>query len=159
MIQDNRHITIDASSATVFHLIDTMPNKFPVYALLETKPFLFLRLLLVDGFRSAWQAVKIKAPVDELKFEEGDTLGPFLLDERIESRKYFFTLKSFFFNCRTGYVMADDNTSTILHFDLIAENPNLVEKIWWFFVKPIHGLFANKVLSNLKNRVERIECE
>ena len=41
-----------------------------------------------------------------------------------------------------------------LSFDLIAENPSIKEKIWWFFFKPFHGLFANKALRVIKNKVE-----
>ena len=43
MIRDKREIKIDAPPEAVFDLIETMPNKFPVYSILETKPFFFLR--------------------------------------------------------------------------------------------------------------------
>jgi hypothetical protein len=49
MIQDKRNIQIKSSPEIVFDLIETMPNKFPIYKILETKPSVFLRLLLVDG--------------------------------------------------------------------------------------------------------------
>lgn len=32
-----------------------------------------------------------------------------------------------------------------------------MEKIWWFFVKPIHGFLAAKVLKTIKAKVEEIE--
>ena len=64
MIQDKRNIQIKSSPEIVFDLIETMPNKFPIYKILETKPFVFLRLLLVDGLRSAIGAMHINKTDD-----------------------------------------------------------------------------------------------
>jgi len=154
MIQHQKQIDIDAPPEKIFALIETMPNKFPVYNILETKPFLFLRLLFVDGFRAAIKAMNIENPNDVLILNLGDSLGPFQLTELEKPLKYGFTLKSFFFNCRTGYSLRNKGNMTTLCFDLIAEHPGFMEKVWWFFVKSIHGLLANKVLKVIKVRVE-----
>ncbi len=152
MIQDKRQIKINSSPEIIFNLIETMPNKFPIYSILETKPFLFLRILLVDGLRSAIRAAKIDKPDDVLILNIGDSLGPFTLTELEKPFKYWFTLRSFFFNCGTGYSLTANGNMTTLNFDLIAENPNFMEKVWWFFIKPLHGIFANKVLRIIKEK-------
>ena len=154
MIQDKRHILIKSSPGQIFNLIDTMPNKFPVYKIFETKPILFLRILLVDGFRSAIEAVGATKPDKVLFLTVGDSIGPFTLTESERPYRYWFTLKSFFFNCKTGYSLSRQDNFTALSFDLISENPTFFEKAWWFFVKPIHGLLADKVLSVIKKKVE-----
>ncbi len=154
MIRDKKQIDIDALPEKVFDLIETMPNKFPVYKILETKPFFFLRLLLVDGLRSAIEAMSIEKPNDSLVLSVGDSMGPFQLTELEKPLKYWFTLKSFFFNCQTGYSLSINGNMTTLSFDLIADDPKIMEKVWWFFVKPIHGLLANKVLKVIKVKAE-----
>ncbi len=154
MIQDKRQIKIKASPQVVFDLIEIMPNKFPVYKLLEAKPFLFLRVLLVDGLRTAFEAIKFKRPTDILKLNVGDTMGPFTLTELERPMKYWFSLKSLFINCQTGYTLNTNGGMTELNFNLISENPTFKEKVWWFVFKPFHGLFANKVLHVIKAKVE-----
>ena len=154
MIQDQKQIDINSPPERIFGLIETMPNKFPVYKILETKPFFFVRLLFVDGLRAAVEGMNIEKANDSLVLNLGDSMGPFQLTELEKPLKYWFTLKSFFFNCRTGYSLSSNGNITILCFDLIAEDPRLMEKIWWFFVKPIHGLLANKVLKVIKGKVE-----
>ncbi len=154
MIQDQRHIIINAPPEKVFALIETMPNKFPVYKLLETKAIFFLRALLVDGLRSASKTTKIEKPNGIVVLQVGDSIGPFELTEVEKPFKYWFTLKSFFFNCRTGYTLSTNETNTTLNFDIVADNPRPVEKLYWFFVKPIHLLMAKKVLKVIKDKVE-----
>ncbi len=154
MIKDKRQIHINAPSPVIFDLIDRMPNKFPIYKILEAKPLFFLRILLVDGLRSAWEAAKLKRPNDVLKLNLGDTMGPFTLTHFERPTKYWFSLKSLFFNCQTGYSLYADESGTSLRFDLIAENPTFTEKIWWLLFKPFHGLFANKVLHVIKEKIE-----
>jgi hypothetical protein len=154
MIQDKRQIQINAPSHVVFDLIERMPNKFPVYKLLEAKPFFFIRILLVDGLHSAWEATRSQRPDDVLKLNIGDTMGPFTLTGIERPMKYCFSLKSLFFNCQTGYFLYSKDGVTELSFDLIAENPTYKEKIWWFVFKPFHGLFANKVLNVIKEKAE-----
>jgi hypothetical protein len=155
MIQDQKQINIDAFPEKVFGLIETMPNKFPVYKILEAKPFFFMRILLVDGVRAAIKAVSVEKPNDLLVLRIGESLGPFQLTELEKPFKYWFTLRSFFFNCRTGYSLSRFGNMTTLNFDLVAENPRFMEKVWWFFVKPIHGLLTNKVLKVIKEKAER----
>ena len=154
MIQDQKQIEINAPPEKIFGLIETMPNKFPVYTILETKPFFFLRILFVDGYRAAIEAIKFEKAKDTLVLNLGDSMGPFQLTELEKPLKYGFTLRSFFFNCQTGYSLSSNGNITTLYFDLIAENPGIMEKVWWFFVKPIHGLLANKVLKVVKGKVE-----
>jgi hypothetical protein len=154
MIRDQKQIIINASPEKVFDLIETMPNKFPVYGMLETKPFLFLRILFVDGFRAAINVLSIEKPSEMLLLNVGDSMGPFKLTELKKPVKYWFTLRSFFFNCRTGYSLSRNGNMTTLSFDLIADDPKIVAKIWWIFVKPIHKLLASKVLKVIKEKVE-----
>jgi hypothetical protein len=154
MIQDKRQIQINAPSPNIFDLIDRMPDKFPVFKFLEAKPFFFIRVLLFDGSRSAWEATKLKGLNDVLKLSVGDTMGPFTLIESIRPIRYQFSLNSLFFSCQTGYSLVTNEYGTELSFDLIAENPPFKDKIWWFFFKPFHGLFANKALRVIKEKVE-----
>ena len=154
MIQDRRQIKIKASPKCIFDLIETMPNKFPIYKVLETKPFFFLRILIVYGLRKAIAAASVKKPCDVLKLNVGDSIGPFTLIESEKPTKYWFTLRSLFFNCKTGYYLEKDNDMTTMYFDLISENPSFKEKTWWFFVKPFHVVFARKVLIVIKRKVE-----
>ena len=154
MIQDKKAIKIQSPPEDIFGLIETMPNKFPVYRIMETKPFFFLRLLFVDGLRSAIRAIGVDKPDDVLILKVGDSMGPFTLTESEKPFKYWFTLKSFFFNCRTGYSLSTNGSMTTLYFDLVSDNPGFMEKVWWFFIKPFHGLCANKVLRVIKERIE-----
>ena len=154
MIQDQRHIIIDAPIERVFNIIETMPNKFPVYKILETSPIFFIRLLLVDGIHHAINAINIERPNDMLLLHVGDSMGPFKLMEVNRPFKYMFTLKSFFFNCRTGYVLSGNEEETTLSFVLLADDPSLTERLYWFLIKPVHYFLANKVLRGIKDRVE-----
>ncbi len=154
MIEDRRQIRINAPPETVFALIETMPNKFPVYKIMDAKPVVFLRLALVDGLRSAIKANRVERPVDRLVLRVGDSMAPFELTEVVSPTRYWLALRSFFFNCRTGYTLNGDGTTTVLHFDTIAENPKPGEKLYWFLVKPFHILLARKVLRVIKQRAE-----
>ncbi len=155
MIEDRLHIHIDGTPAEIFDYIDMMPNKFPVYKLMETKPFLFIRMMLTDGFAAARKVMKVDFTADELKMDEGDLFGPFTLTERTRPQTYIFQLQSLFFNCRTGYDIIQQNDHTELRFDLTAATPSTKEKIWWFMAKPVHRLFGNKVLLTIKENVEK----
>ena len=154
MIEDRRHIEIKSSPDNIFTLIETMPNKFPIYKILETKPFFFLRMLLVDGLRTAIDTVNTDKPNHVITLNLGDSLGPFTLSQVERPLKYHFTLESFFFNCQTGYSLYNHGDTTILSLDLIAENPKATERLWWFLIKPFHILFANKVLRVIKERIK-----
>jgi hypothetical protein len=146
-----------ASAQVVFDLIDRMPNKFPVYRFLEKGPFFFIRILLVDGFGSAWSAARLKRPDNELKLNVGDSMGPFTLIECQKPAHYMFSLKSFFFNCRTGYSLAAQDGKVELCFDLFTENPTFIEKAWWSIFKSFHRLFADKALRVIKEKAEHNE--
>jgi len=154
LIRDHRQITINAPPEKVFDLIETMPNKFPVYRILETKPFFFLRVLLVDGLRSAVKAAGFEKPMDIQVLHVGDSMGPFELTEVEKPSKYWFTLNSFFFNCRTGYTLNADEAGTKLNFILVADNPGSAEKLYWLLIKPVHILLARKVLKVIRKKVE-----
>lgn len=156
MIQHKKNIVINSSPEKVFQLIETMPNKFPVYKILEIKPFLFLRLLLVDGFGEAVKAMNIEKEKNVLVLKVGDSIGPFKLTEFKRPYEYGFTLESYFFNCLTGYSLSNNGNTTILNFDLVAESPRLREKVYWFFIKPVHGLLAGKVLKVIKQKSENV---
>lgn len=155
MIEHSVQIRIDSSPEAVFSLIETMPNKFPVYRVLETKPVFFLRLLFVGGLRAAIDATSVHRSEDQRILRIGDSMGPFTLTKSEKPSKYWFDLKSLFFNCRTGYSLAACGGNTILELDIIAENPSPMERAWWFLIKPIHGVLARKVLRIIKESAER----
>ena len=160
MLHDQRTIEINTPPEKVFKHIETMPNKFPIYKILETRPFVFLRIALVDGLRTAVSIVfnknfhKIIKGINAEVLKPGDSMGPFKLSEVIQSEKYFFILKSFFFNCQTGYILTEAENGTRLNFDTVAADPDFKERIYWFLIKPFHIIFANKVLKNIKKQVE-----
>ena len=154
MIKDKREIKIDASPEVVFDLIESMPNKFPVYGILESKPFLFIRVLLVNGMRSAMEAIGVEKSQATLFLKVGDQMGPFSLSKSERPVAYLFTLNSPFFNCQTGYLLRSSGSGTLLSFDLISEKPRFREKIYWNLIKPFHLLLANKVLRVIKNNAE-----
>lgn len=154
MIQDNRQIEIESFPETVFSLIETMPNKFPIYTILEAQPFFFLRVLLVDGLRTAIAAAKMDRSNCVLILSIGDSIGPFTLTESERPFIYWFALRSFFFNCRTGYSLSAKGNATTLSFQVIAENPSFLERVWWLSTKPFHLIFTNKLLMVIKEKAE-----
>ena len=154
----NRHfVLIEETPERVFFLIERMPNKFPVYRILETKPFIFIRMLLVDGFKTAVKLSKYNKSTSDMILNIGDGFGPFTLTELKNPNKYWFTLKSLFFNCQTGYIIEQQGQKTQLSLDIIADNPSKAERFWWFFIKPIHGIMSRKVLKEIKNRVNQVK--
>jgi hypothetical protein len=154
MIDNRHHILIEESPENIFQFIDQMPNKFPVYKLFETRAVFFIRMLLLDGRKAAKNTFKYKKKYQNLVLKEGDQMGPFLLSTYQFPNKYFFTLNSFFFNCQTGYVIKQKGEQGQLNLDLISENPSRGERIWWFFVKPIHNILSRKVLREIKKRLQ-----
>ena len=48
MIKDNRTIEIKATPTQVFNFLETTPNKFPIFKILETRQFLFIRYSCLD---------------------------------------------------------------------------------------------------------------
>jgi hypothetical protein len=159
MIEDRRQIEINENPEKVFAFIETMPVKFPTFKTLEAKPFLFLRVLFVSGLQTAINVVADRPDLKTicpgiLVLKQGDKMGSFTLTEMERPYKYRFTLRSFFFDCETGYTIAGSKSTTVLSLDLVAENPSFAEKAWWFFVKPIHRILADQVLKNIKIEVE-----
>ena len=157
MLKDERQIQINASPEMTYDFIANMPNKFPIYETLEAKPFLFLRMLFTDGLRSAFKIMNVDRSVDVLILNIGGSMGPFTLTDAERPLKYWFSIKSFFINCETGYFINCNGSTTTLHFDTIIEKPNFKERVWWFLTKPVHGLFANKALRIIKEKVENRE--
>ena len=106
MINNYRTIKINNTQLKVFELIETMPNKFPTFEILDNKVFLFFRLALVDGLRSALRIIFDKNLWIEIKkgkplvLNRGESLGPFTLTLVEKPAIYMFTLNSFFFNCK-----------------------------------------------------------
>ena len=132
MIQNQSQIIVNALPEEVFATIEKMPNKFPVYKIIDTKPIFFLRALFVDGWRYAINSIKIQSPIgDTVVMNVGDSYGPFKLTEVERPSKYWFTLDSFFFSCRTGYTLTNHGNKTLLQFILVTENPFFKEKIYW----------------------------
>ena len=157
MINDQRTIEIKASPEQVFKQIET--NPFPTYGILNTKPFFFLRITLIDGIRTGIRLAFDKNLNREMTkpVELGSSMGPFILTEIERPSRYYFTLKSLFINCKTGFNLHSTVNGTTLNLEVIAEAPNFREKIWWFFIKPIHILLAYKVLKTLRKEAERCE--
>ena len=157
MINYQRTIEIKASPDYVFKQIEIQP--FPTFRILDTKPFFFLRIALIDGIRTGIRLAfdkslhqKMMGPV-----KLGSSMGPFTLTEIERPSRYYLTLKSFFFNCKTGYSLRSTANGTMLSFDIVAEAPNFRERIWWFFIEPIHSLLAYKVLKTIQKEAERYE--
>jgi len=157
MIRDQSQITINASPDQVFTVIEEMPNKFPAYKIMDTRPMIFMRLLFVDGLRSAIDSYSLKTPIEDVFIMKlSDSYGPFKLTTVEKPSKYWFTLKSFFFNCRTGYNLGCFENQTKLEFFLVTDNPSFSEKLYWILVKPIHAVLARKVLKEIKAKVENL---
>ena len=154
MIQSKETMRISSSPDVVYGVIETMPNKFPIYKVLETKPFLFLRMTLVDGLHVAIKSIRTERPTSNLIMNIGDSFGPFTLRKADRPREYWFSLESFFINCQTGFSLTTQNDTTVLDFFILAEKPSIAEKIWWFIFKPFHVIFANKVLRIIREKVE-----
>jgi hypothetical protein len=161
MIKDQRSIEIAAPPEAVFAHICAMANKFPTFRLFETRPFFFIRMALVDGFRTAWRTIRDPELITHLGRQKapplalGDTMGPFTLTEISPPERYMFTLESFFICCQTGYVLRPTGTGTLLVFDMVAERPTRGERIWWFLFKPMHALMAWKVLRTIEQDVPK----
>jgi hypothetical protein len=157
MIQNQHSIKINASPEKVFRLIETMPNKFPVYKILETKPFVFIRMLFTDGFSSAVKAMFIDIAKKSHMLNIGDSYGPFKLIEIIKPARYLFDVDSFFMKYQTGYILTSDGkNNTKLNFEITAGDLLPSEKVYWLFVKPIHHLLAKKALRVIKEKAENI---
>jgi len=154
MIKNEIFAMIHVPPEIVFQYIDSMANKFPVYSFLETRPFFFFRILFVDGFKAAKEAIKVDRDIEKNIMAIGDLMGPFKLMKRNSPEEYSFSLESFFFNCITGYKLDLIDGSTRLNLFLFNNDPKLKEKLWWVIMKPFHYVFSKKVLKNIKEYLE-----
>lgn len=157
MIHDQRNIEIKASPERVFKQLEI--NPFPTFRILETKPFFFLRITLVDGIRTGIRMASDKRLRQKMvgPLAVGSSIGPFTLTEKERPSRYYMTLKSLFFNCKTGYSLHPTAKGSTLHFNIIAEDPKFGERIWWFFIKPIHVLLASNALRTIRKKAEYSE--
>ena len=154
MIHDQRTIEIKASPERVFKQLEI--NPFPTFRILDTKPFFFLRITLVDGIRTGIRMASDKRLRQKMiePLAVGSSIGPFTLTEKERPSRYYMTLTSLFFNCKTGYSLRSTAHGSTLSFDIIAENPKFGERIWWFFIKPIHVLLAHNALRTIRKKAE-----
>ena len=157
MIYDQRKIEIKASPGRVFKQLEI--NPFPTFRILDTKPFFFLRITLIDGIRTGIRVASDKSVRQKMigPLEVGSSMGPFTLTEIKRPSRYYLTLKSLFFNCKTGYSLRSTANGSMLSFDIIAKNPKFGERIWWFFIKPIHMLLAHNTLRTIRKKAEHSE--
>lgn len=157
MIYDQREIEIKASPERVFKQLEI--NPFPTFRMLDTKPFFFLRITLIDGIRTGIRLASDKSLHQKMMgpLEVGSSMGPFTLTEIKRPSRYYLTLKSLFFNCKTGYSLRSTANGSTLSFDIIAENPKFGDRIWWFFIKPIHALLAHNALRTIRKKAEHSE--
>lgn len=154
---DTRNVILNATPEEAFTYIEKMPSKFPTFRLFETRPFLFLRVSLVDGIKTGIKVACNKKYRNEMMgpISLGSSFGPFTLTEIDKPNRYYFTINSYFFKGETGYIISQVENNTVLNFNTETENPKIIQKIWWYIVKPIHIILANLVLRNIKMGLRR----
>ena len=154
MVTIKDSIEIKASPERVFKQLEV--NPFPTFRILDTKPFFFLRITLIDGIKTGIRLASDKSLHQKTiwPLAVGSSMGPFTLAEIKRPSRYYLTLKSLFFNCKTGYSLASTAHGSTLSLDIIAENPKFGERIWWVFIKPIHALLAHKALRTIRKKSE-----
>ncbi|MBN2079959.1 MAG: hypothetical protein JW838_13415 [Spirochaetes bacterium] len=159
-LYDERSIYVEKDAEAVFEHIETMPSKFPTFAVLETRPFLFVRLALVDGIRSAWKVITNRDFISELhgkvmkRLEIGSSMGPFTLSVVERPDRYYFEIDSFFFSGETGYRVVPAEGGCRVWFDCRSDGKRRIDRAWWRIIRPIHIFLAKKVLRALKRDVE-----
>jgi len=161
MITDSQSTIIKSTPKDVYMHIAQRGNKFPVFKLLDMRPFLALRLIGVGDLKKGF-TILLKGNIYKKEGQErgrplaiGDNYGPFKLIEAIDSHKYFFELKTNMFNLETGYTLTSHENDTLLSFDLISDDPTLLQRLYWRFpTKPLHQLLARKVVNELKKEIE-----
>lgn len=161
VIESSHSIWIDATADQVYGHIESMPNKFPVFNALERWPLLAVRIFLIGGFKRGIKMLFSKSYYEMAKsnmskpLAVGGSFGPFVLTEADRGRKYFFSLKTTLFNLEAGYLMDSDGSGARLSLALASSNPNMVQRIYWPFVRPMHFILAKKTLSVIKKDVEK----
>ncbi len=154
MITDTIHILLEQEPDDVFDYIDHTYTKFPLHPILDSKPLLFLRLFILDGAGTAWDVVFKKGSKNG-KLIIGQSMGPFTFTEVNKPSMYFFTLKSKLFTCETGYEIKKHDQGSILFLNLITHSNSTIQKLSWFFIKPVHRLFSKQVLKNIKKQLNK----
>lgn len=162
MIEDSHAVIIRANPITVYKHIEEREAKFPIYSFLDSRPFVALRLVLIGelrtGLKMLWHGRKFfqKQKGEKKIITVGESYGPFKLIEAIEGEKYWFKLKTRLglFDLEAGYLFKPVGEETLLSLSLVSPNPNLMQRLYWRMVSPIHKLFSKKVLSLLKSEVE-----
>mgnify|MGYP003564882827 CR=1 FL=1 len=82
MIKDKRIIKINATPIEVFNFLEMTPNKFPIFKIFETRPFLFIRISCLDGIRTGLKVALDNTIQSEMSKKErkplkiGSKLGP-----------------------------------------------------------------------------------
>lgn len=159
-LHDERSIYIEKDAEAVFDHIETMPSKFPTFAVFETRPFLFIRLALVDGIRSAWKVIANREFIGDLqgkvpkRLEAGSSMGPFTLSKIERPGIYYFDIDSFFFRGETGYRVLPEEGGCRVWFDCRSDGLRRIDRAWWRIIRPVHVFMAKKVLRSLKRDVE-----
>jgi hypothetical protein len=154
MITHKISIEVKNSPIEVYDYIDNVYNKFPLHPFFDSKPIFFVRLLILDGYKSAKKMMSNNVGVSG-KLSIGDAMGPFKVLSLNKPDKYFFALQSMIFTCETGYEIESLNEGSLLSFSLYAESRNLKQKIVWLLLKPFHSLFASQVLNNIKMHLSK----
>ncbi|MBE0446646.1 MAG: hypothetical protein IBX64_00780 [Actinobacteria bacterium] len=161
MIRESHNIFIRAAPMDVYRHLEERPGKFPIFRMLESWPFLALRVFLIGHFKSGLKMLisrrffhtareNMKRPL-----AIGDSFGPFTLSEAKEGEKYFFTLKTKLFDLEAGYIIKQADNGTVLSLDLISPRPALIQRAYWILTKPVHYIFARKTLAVIKYEAER----
>lgn len=159
-ITDDQTIVIRATPEQVYEYIETMPNKFPTFRLFDTRPFMFVRIALVDGVESALKVIRDDSyRRDRMKNKAkpllvGSAFGPFTLIEAKKPEKYYFSMNSLFFEGETGYKIYPREKSAVLHFDLSTDTTKVYQIVWIRAIMPFHFLLARLVLRNIKAGAE-----
>ncbi len=161
MIESSHSIWIDASAEEVYGHIESMPNKFPVFRALERWPLLAVRIFLIGGFKRGIKILFSKSyyrmAISNMKkpLAIGGSFGPFVLTEAEVGRKYFFSLRTVLFNLNAGYLMDSEGRGSRLSLALTSDNPNMAQRFYWLFVRPMHNILAKKTLSVIRKDVEK----
>ncbi len=149
MITDKLNIELKHTADEVYNYIDDVYNKFPLHPILDSKPILFFRLLVIDGYEAAKETITNDFKGSG-KLNLGDAMGPFTATSLIKPDKYLFTMKSKIFTLETGYEIKKIEGGSLLSFCLYADSTSFKQKVTWLFLKPVHRLFAAQVLKNIK---------
>ena len=160
MINDIRSISIKATISRVFKYLETTPNKFPIFQILETAPFVCIRYAALDGIRAGIKVAFNRKLRNEIRINEkkpltvGSKLGPIEFIGAKENMSYDFKIDAKFIKCFTGFNILEKEEESILKFYVQCEHPRKRDRLFWIFAKPFHILLAQKVLRIHKRQIE-----